>query len=75
MPQATERRSLKYLNVPFVISSTAGKKALVVGGKPVSFTTTKDNRYHTIHLPHAEFKDLETMAHALIEVFPSLGKK
>jgi hypothetical protein len=75
MAEAKQVRTLKHRNVPFVISSSGATNTLTVNGKPVSVAKSKDNRYFTIALPHAEFKDLETMARALIEVYPTLGKK
>jgi hypothetical protein len=75
MAEAVQRRTLRHKNVPAVISSKGKESTLTVNGTPVSFTKSKDNKFHTIHLPHAEFKDLETMARAIIDVFPSVGAK
>lgn len=75
MPEAAQRRTLRHKNVSAVISTTGKESTLTMNGNPVSFTKSKDNRFHTIHLPHAEFNDLETMARAIIDVYPSVGAK
>ena len=74
MPEATQRRTLRYKNVPFIISTTGAASALTVNGKPISVVKLKNNRYHTRRLPHGEYKDMEALAHALIEAYPSVRK-
>jgi hypothetical protein len=75
MREASHRRTHKHRNVAFVISSSGSVETLTVAGQTISFTKSDKNRYHTIHLPHAQYHDLETMARALIELYPSLDAK
>jgi len=74
MPEATQRRTLRHGNVPFVISTTGATSALTVNGNPISVVKHDNNKYRTGYLPYAEFNDLETLAHAVIDVHPSLRK-
>jgi hypothetical protein len=73
MPGATQRRTLRHKNLSFVISTTGKTSALTVNGKPISVVKMSNNKFRTRYLPHAEFKDVDTLARALIEVYPSTG--
>jgi hypothetical protein len=73
MPEATQRRTLRHKSVPFVISTTGKTSALTVNGKPISVLKVANNKFRTRYLPHAEFSDVETLARALIEIYPSTG--
>jgi len=74
MPEATQRQTLRYKSVPFIISTTGAASALTVNGKPISVVKLKNNRYRTRCLPHAEYKDVESLARAVIEAYPSVRK-
>jgi hypothetical protein len=75
MPEARHRRTFKYHDVSFVISSRGTAKTLTVAGQPISLAKSDNHRYRTIHFTHAQYHDLETMAHALIEVYALAGRK
>ena len=72
MPEATQRRTLRHKNVPFVISTTGAASALAVNGKRISVVKQMNNKFRTRYLPYAEFNDLETLARAVIENHPTL---
>ncbi|MFY9937463.1 MAG: hypothetical protein WAK33_11340 [Silvibacterium sp.] len=72
MPEATQRRTLRHKNVPFVISTTGAASVLAVNGKRISVVKQKNNKYRTRYLPYAEFNDLETLARSVIDVHRTL---